>query len=84
LATVKQWAVDGIESSERPIELSAKTEAGLLRELQLTASAQLWIDTERLQIEQEQTLLLAMIANAGLNERSRQLQAEHARILRQD
>ncbi|XAI97242.1 hypothetical protein [Dolichospermum phage Dfl-JY45] len=84
LATVKQWAIDGIESSERPIELAAKTEAGLLREMQLTMSAQLWVDTERLQIEQEQTLLLAMIANQGLNERSRQLQAEHARVIRQD
>lgn len=84
LETIKRWAVEGIESSERPVELAAKTEAGLLREIQLTMSAQLWVSTERLQVEHEQTLLLAMIANHGLNERSRQLQAEHARILRQD
>jgi len=84
LELVKSWAVEGIESTERPIELAAKTEAGLLREMQLTMSAQLWVDVERLQIEQEQTLLLAMMANEGLNARSRILQAEHARILRQD
>lgn len=84
LEIVRAWAKEGIESQNRPIELQAKTEAGLLREIQLTQNALLWVQTEQLQTQQEQTLLLALLAKQQLETQGQALAAQHARLIRQD
>lgn len=84
LETIKRWAQEGVESAERPVELAAKTEAGLLREQTLLLSALLWVQTEQLQTQHELAQLMALQSASDLDARGDALRAEYARLVRAD
>ena len=79
IGIIRQMAQSGIEDAQHPVALQAKTEAGVQRDMALSMQALLYVETERLQTEQETAAMTALMVSHQLQARGDELRKKYAK-----